>query len=169
MVFAAYDGDLTQIDTETVEGKKDFVAAVAQVSRGIVHLHSLGMVHHDIKRKNVVYRKTQGGIVAAVCDFESICVPFIRDVQLQGLNWGPYAGTSARVCLQARIDQECVSDDSEIDEEAEQEALDAAFKRNFERYRRRRSLVDRNLCYILSAPRWEKNWDFTRWTPAYRA
>ena len=78
IILPSYDGDLSEINKDSPNGLSDYICAIRQAAGGIAHLHRLGMVHRDIKPKNILYSKEKDGrIRAAVCDFESICVPYI--------------------------------------------------------------------------------------------
>jgi hypothetical protein len=116
LVLEAYEGDLADLNVSSPEVKEDYVKAVVQAAAGLAFLHTKGIVHHDIKPKNILYRRdSNGAIEAAICDFESCCVPYIFNARWLELSWGPYEHTKTRV--EARIAQDNVSDDSGDDSE----------------------------------------------------
>jgi serine/threonine protein kinase len=127
-------------------------------------LHTKGIVHHDIKPQNILYRRdSNGGIEAAICDFESCCIPYIIDARWLELSWGPYEHTKTRV--EARIAEDDVSDSSrEIDHHASIKNQIAQYERKRNRdYRRHRKAFR-----AQEDPRWEDSWNPIRWTTQYR-
>ena len=55
---------------------------------GVCELHKLGFVHHDIKFKNILYKKTKEDEYHFVlCDFEGACRPSEDGPSLWEMGW----------------------------------------------------------------------------------
>jgi tRNA A-37 threonylcarbamoyl transferase component Bud32 len=161
LVLEAYEGDLADLNVSSPEGKEVYVKALVQAAAGLVFLHTKGIVHHDFKPKNILYRRdSNGGIEAAICDFESVCIPYIFDARWLELSWGPYEHAKTR--LEARIVEDDVSDDS-IDFDVITHLTRAQESRHRDRRSRRHDKAYR----AQEDPRWEDSWDPIRWTRKY--
>jgi hypothetical protein len=162
LVLEAYEGDLADLEVSSPRVKEDYVNAIVQAAAGLAFLHTKGIVHHDIKPKNILYRRdSNGGIEAAICDFESCCIPYIIDARWLELSWGPYEQAKTRV--EARIAEDDVSDDSESDHDAAIENQLAQYHRNSDRLGRRHGKTFR----AQKDPRWEGSYGPIRWTRKY--
>jgi Protein kinase domain len=160
LVLEKYDGDIGELDCTTKEGQRDYIVAIGQAAKAIAHLHKFGVVHYDVKPKNILYRRNkEGEITAAVCDFESACVPFVdRDDRWRALQWGPMKQAKERNDLR---DEEEVSDDSETDQKV---FSWESYERRHDRADRRRSISVRR----ADDPRWEVGWEPVWCTAYYR-
>jgi hypothetical protein len=163
LVLEAYEGDLADLNVSSPEMKEDYVKAIVQAAAGLVFLHTKGIVHHDVKPKNILYRRdSNGGIEAAICDFESCCIPYILDARWLELSWGPYEHAKTRV--EARIAQDDVSDDSDFDPRETNVTIQAQwYERHKDRWGRRHAKGMR----AQEDPRWEDSWDPIRYTREY--
>jgi hypothetical protein len=160
LVLEAYEGDLADLEVSSPGVKEDYVNAIVQAAAGVAFLHTKGIVHYDIKPKNILYRRdSNGGIVAAICDFESCCVPYIIDARWLELSWGPYEHAKTRV--EARVAEDDVSDDSdESDHRAtyKKKITRATFKKKVAQFDRRQERRQRRHSKAFRAqedPRWE--------------
>jgi serine/threonine protein kinase len=85
IVMDCYDGDFqgfykTIVKPLLPEKKGEFVrhqlAFLKDIALGICELHELGYVHYDVKPKNVLYKRDEGGSYCFVlCDIEGACRP----------------------------------------------------------------------------------------------
>ena len=94
-----YDFDL-DCDPSSRLSSEDVMTVAQHVSAGLLHLLSLGIVHHDAKPGNTLCKDG----VYVLADFESVCVPFYdpknagckreysleMPAELDKLSWGPY-------------------------------------------------------------------------------
>lgn len=66
LVLEACDGDLSTLPISNEDGSIDIAE---QVTKGLAHIHAHGIIHRDIKPRNLLYNHLNGKIVVKIADF----------------------------------------------------------------------------------------------------
>lgn len=70
--FKKADGDLRDYCQANELSIKEIVETLNNVANVLIRLHELGFIYRDLKTENILYKKTNSGIKAVLCDFGGV-------------------------------------------------------------------------------------------------